>query len=205
MKKGKFLKIRQNYFLQLSVAFLAAILLIMVSIVLFEDIQLDNTMLIYNIFGNLTLVGFIFSYNLTKKHLRSQLEVGKTRKQIFLNYIVNILITLIVALFLVAYYIFIYKQIIKNTSTITQLFDMKKLLFLPLIFLLVSSLGFMLGIIQIKKKIFYLLFTAIITGLVIIVIYYSIAYYINIILLIIVFIAIPINYLLIINYQIKEK
>src|SRR5690554_6242701 len=125
MKKGKFLKIRQNYFLQLSVAFLAAILLIMVSIVLFEDIQLDNTMLIYNIFGNLTLVGFIFSYNLTKKHLRSQLEVGKTRKQIFLNYIVNILITLIVALFLVAYYIFIYKQIIKNTSTITQLFDMK--------------------------------------------------------------------------------
>ncbi|MCK9536163.1 MAG: hypothetical protein M0R05_01020 [Bacilli bacterium] len=205
MKKEFFLKIWHNYFFQLGLAFVSALFLIMVAIVLFEDIDLDNTMLIYNIFGTLTLVGFIYSYNLTKKHLRSKLEVGITRKQIYRNYFVNIMITLIVALFLVAYYMFVYKKVIKNTLTILQLFDFKKMLFLPLVFLLVSFIGFVFGIIQIKRKVFYLLFTVIVMGLIIVVIYFSIAYFINLILLAAVLIMGMINYLLIINYRIKEK
>ena len=62
MKYEKYHRLTQNYFAQLVVAFVSALLLIMTAIVLFEDIDLDNTMLIYNIYGTLALVGFIYSY-----------------------------------------------------------------------------------------------------------------------------------------------
>ncbi|MDI9507806.1 MAG: hypothetical protein WBL47_05995 [Bacilli bacterium] len=202
MKYEKYHRLTQNYFAQLVVAFVSALLLIMTAIVLFEDIDLDNTMLIYNIYGTLALVGFIYSYNLTKKHLRSELEVGVTRKRIYRNYLFNTLISLMISLFLVAYYMFIYKKVIRNTLTLPQLFDFKKIIFLPLIYLLISFSGFILGIIQMRKKVFYVLFSIVVSGLVLIIIYLSITYYVNMALLLAVLILAVINYFLIANYRV---
>jgi hypothetical protein len=202
MKNGKFYRITHNYYAQLAAAVVSALFLIMAATVLFEDINLDNTMLIYNIFGTLTMVGFIFSYNLTKKHLRSELEAGVTRKRVYRNYLVNTFIVLAVSLFIAAYYMFIYKTIIKNTLTLLEIFDFRKIVFLPLIFLLISFSGFILGLIQMRKRFFYTLFIAFVCGLVLIIIYLSITYYINIILLAAVIMLIVINYFLIANYRI---
>ena len=86
--------------------------------------------------------------------------------------------------------------------TLPQLFDFKKIIFLPLIYLLISFSGFILGIIQMRKKVFYVLFSIVVSGLVLIIIYLSITYYVNMALLLAVLILAVINYFLIANYRV---
>lgn len=206
MKKQKILKIWNNYYVQLFIAFLLTLLLISVAILFIEEINLDNTILIYNIFGTLALVAFISGYNSTKKGMKTQLEFGITRKKIYINHILDTLVIVTVSIALVFYYMYVYiRAIHSNLYFFASHFNVPGMIFLPLTFLFTAAAGFTFGIVQIKAKTFYPLFVIAVTGLIFIAIKYSYMYMINIILAVLILIIGFINYLLVNNYCIKEK
>lgn len=182
--------------------FVLALVLIMVSIVLFEDIKLDNSILIMNIFGTLSLIGFLYSYALTKKNMYKDLSLGYTRKEIFVKYMKNILLVLGIAIVLVGYYILIYILVINHESRILSLFDFRLITLLPLIFLSLSFLGFLLGLLKLKRRFFYSLATVLCSGIAVLLIFYSTAYLFNGLLLMFVVLLGFADYLLMINYKI---
>ena len=205
MKRDKLLTLWNNYYIQLLIVVLSAVLLIIISIVLLEDIDFDNRMLIYNIFGSLTLVGFLHSYNSIKKGLKTQLEIGITRKEIFQKYIINMIVTSLVSIGLVVFYMYVYARVIVNTLQLFASFDLAKMLFLPIVFLLASSFGFTLGILRTKKTIVYSMFVVLIIALVYIIVHAEINYLINLILGIFIIIIGITNYFLVNNYLIRKR
>lgn len=200
--KDKWNKFTSNFSVKLISVIVLALFLIMVSIVLFEDVGLDNSILIYNIFGTISLIGFLYSYALTKKNIRVDFGMGVTRKQIYKSYLKNTLLVLFISLFLVAYYILIFKIVIMKNISLNKFFDMRILIFLPLIFLSLSFLGFFLGIMKIHSGFVYSLIALITTIIVLVIIYLTIAYFLNLILLLIVLGLGFLNYYLIKNYDI---
>ena len=200
--KDKWNKFTRNFSVKLISVIVLALFLIMVSIVLFEDVGLDNSILIYNIFGTISLIGFLYSYALTKKNIRVDFGMGVTRKQIYKSYLKNTLLVLFISLFLVAYYILIFKIVIMKNISLNKFFDMRILIFLPLIFLSLSFLGFFLGIMKIHSGFVYSLIALITTIIVLVIIYLTIAYFLNLILLLIVLGLGFLNYYLIKNYDI---
>jgi predicted acyltransferase len=115
MTKDRFKKLMNNYYFQLFWVIIIALILIMISIVLVEDIDMDNRIFRFNLFGTLALIGFLYSYSLTKKNIRNDLSVGMTRKETYLSYLKNVFIALFVAQFFVIYYMVIYKIVINLT------------------------------------------------------------------------------------------
>jgi len=202
MSEKKYKRFLENNKTRLVLVIVSALILIMISIVLFEDIDLDNTILVYNIFGTLALIGFLYSYSLTKKNIKNDLCVGITRKEIYKSYLRNIMICLVVSILLVIYYMVIYKLVINVNTSIFSLFDIEEILFLPLIFLALSFFGFFLGMVQMRKKIFYLLFLCTNTIIVVFVIYFNMEYYLDLILLGFVLTLLILNYRLIKKYDI---
>lgn len=200
--KDKWNKLTSNFSVKLISVIVLALLLIMVSIVLFEDVGLDNSILIYNIFGTISLIGFLYSYALTKKNIRIDFGIGVTRKQIYKSYLKNILVVLLISLFLVAYYILIFKIVIVKNISLNKYFDMRILIFLPLIFLSLSFLGFFLGMMKIHSGLVYSLIALITTVIVLVIIYLTVAYFLNLILFIIVLGLGFLNYYLIKTYDI---
>lgn len=200
--KDKWNKFTSNFSVKLISVIVLALLLIMVSIVLFEDVGLDNSILIYNIFGTISLIGFLYSYALTKKNIRIDFGIGVTRKQIYKSYLKNILVVLLISLFLVAYYILIFKIVIVKNISLNKYFDIRILIFLPLIFLSLSFLGFFLGMMKIHSGLVYSLIALITTVIVLVIIYLTVAYFLNLILFIIVLGLGFLNYYLIKTYDI---
>lgn len=191
MIKNKFKDLFKNYYIQIFTFSLLTLTLILVSIVLFEDIALDNIILIRNIFGTLAIIGFLYSYDLSHRRLRNDLEMGLTRKEVYKAYIIQVAISLFVACFIVTYYMLIYSYVIK------QPFNIKDILILPVIFLGLSFLGFFLGIYKMRKRIFYILSGTLIVGIVLIITNFGMPYFVDIILLTLVIILGVVNYLLI--------
>ena len=194
--KSKYENIFNNYYVQLITVFVLALALILVSIVLFEDIDLDNIILIRNIFGTLAISGFLYSYDLSRRRFRNDLQMGLTRKKIYKTYLFQVFISLVVASFLVIYYMLIYRHVIRET------FDIKEILSLPILFLILSFLGFFLGMFKMKKNYVYLIFSLLTISIVLIISYYSIAYFLDIIILTLVIILGVINYYLIMKKKI---
>lgn len=154
------MKSKENKFLEhptvkLISIIILTLLLIMIALILFEDVGLDNSMLIYNIFGTLALVSFLYSFHTTSKKLYNDLCLGTTRKEFYIKYLKNIILVLFIALFFVAYYILSYWLIIPTNTPIFEIFDLKTLIYLPTLFLGLSFFGFLLGIIKLKRKFFY--------------------------------------------------
>src|SRR5690554_6160371 len=88
------------------------LLLIMVSLILFEDLDLDSSLLIYNIYGTISLVSFLYSFHTANKKLFNDLSLGISRKNVYKRYLKNVFFVLLVSIFFVLYYIFAYKYII---------------------------------------------------------------------------------------------
>lgn len=195
MKKNHFTKFINNDFVKLATVIIAAIFLITISIILFDDIQFDNHILIFAIFGTVALAGFLYSFALTRKNVWIRLSFGITRKEIYKNYLKNSLIALLISIFLAAYYMVIYNLVY------AEVFDLREVVFLPLIYLILSFLGFFLGIFKMNRSIFYSLAVFIIVCLVLIIIYYTITNWLNYTLLGFAILFGGINYLLFMKYK----
>lgn len=201
MKKNHFTKFINNDFVKLATVIIAAIFLITISIILFDDIQFDNRILIFAIFGTVALAGFLYSFALTRKNVWIRLSFGITRKEIYKNYLKNSLIALLISIFLAAYYMVIYNLVYFHQVSIAEVFDLREVVFLPLIYLILSFLGFFLGIFKMNRSIFYSLAVFIIVCLVLIIIYYTITNWLNYTLLGFAILFGGINYLLFMKYK----
>lgn len=196
------LKILESSLAKLIGIIILTLLLIFVSIILFEDVGLDNSMLIYNIFGTLTLVSFLYSFHTTSKKLYNELSLGITRKEFYKNYLKNISIVLLVSIFFVIYYMIIYKLIIGTNNSLSTSFDIKKVIYLPMTFLTLSFFGFFLGIMKMRRSFFYTLVIIITTIVVLIVTYMSIKQLYNILLGLIVISLGVLDYILVKNVDV---
>ncbi|HEY8396152.1 MAG TPA: hypothetical protein VIK96_05170 [Bacilli bacterium] len=186
---------------KLVAVIISALFLITVSIILFNDIAFDNRILIYALFGTIALTGFLYSFALSGKNAWIRLSFGITRKEIYKNYIKNSILCLIVSIFLAAYYMVIYNLVYKHNLMITKVFDLREVVFLPLIYLILSFLGFFLGIFKMNRNLFYTLTGIIVTCLVLIIIFYTIAYWLNFVLLGFAILFGLVNYLLFMKYK----
>lgn len=195
--KDKITNFFNNANVKMVLILLGTLLLIMVSIILFADVGLDNTMLIYNIFGTLALVGFLYSFHITKRKLYSDLALGRTRKQFFYIYLKNIFFVLGIASFLVVYYILVYKLIIDTGLPLLAIFDFKKIISLPAGFIALSFLGFTLGILKMNSGLFYTLASIIAIISTLSIIYISFEYLLSIVIVVFTLILGGINYCLI--------
>lgn len=184
--KEKQIKILNNPTVKLISIIILTLLLIMVSIILFEDMDLNSSMLIYNIYGTLILVSFLYSFHTTSKKLYIDLSLGVSRKDFYKKYLKNIIFVLIISLFFVAYYILAYKLIIGLNKPIFDEFRLQILIYLPIIFLSLSFLGFALGIVKMKRRFFYTIVFVVSVLVVISVMYLTIVYLFNIFLSVIV-------------------
>jgi len=181
---------------------LLTFLLILVSIILFEDLGLNNSILIYNIFGTLALISFLFSFHTTSRKLYNELSLGVSRKEFYIKYLKNIGFVLILSLAFIIYYLFIYKLIIDDNIPLLESFDLGKLIYLPMVFLSLSFLGFLLGILKMRKTFFYTLVIIITTLIVVSIIYISIKNLFNILLGLIVILLGVFNYFLVKNVDV---
>jgi hypothetical protein len=186
----------KNYYVQLTLFFLLALFLILVSIVFLEDIGADSDILIYNIFGTLAFSGLLFSFHLSKTKIRQLAQAGKTRADIYKDYMLRLIVSVGVSVLLVAYYIVLFK------IYVNEQFDYDKILFLPMMTLFLSLLGFLLGMIRMKTVWLYVLFGILLGGLALIVIYFQIGYYLDLALLLGVLILSGVCYRLIIRKNI---
>lgn len=182
MKNEKLTNFLNRDVVKLIMVIFCILVLIFVSIVLFEDIDLDKRIIIYNIFGILALAGFLYSYSLTKKNTPLKLSMGITRKTIYFNYLKNTIISLFISLFIAVYYMLIYNLVLYGKFSILEVFDIREVVFLPMVYLVLSALGFFLGIYKLQSKIFYILSVLITVGLVLVIIYFSVAYWLTLVL-----------------------
>ncbi|MGD9605416.1 MAG: hypothetical protein AB7V00_04610 [Bacilli bacterium] len=166
-----------HYFVLVSIYFILALMLILFSVIFLDDIKAPSNILIYNIFGTLAILGYWESYQLGKKKLRLALSVGITRKQAFAKYIFRLLLSLGLSILLVGYYILIFKLYVN------QYFDYSKVIFLPLVTVILSLLGFLEGLLHFKFVGVMIILGLISFGLIAIIIFVSIPFYFDIILL----------------------
>lgn len=195
-------KLLENPTIKLIGIILLTFLLILVSIILFEDLGLNNSILIYNIFGTLALISFLFSFHTTSRKLYNELSLGVSRKEFYIKYLKNIGFVLILSLAFIIYYLFIYKLIIDDNIPLLESFDLGKLIYLPMVFLSLSFLGFLLGILKMRKTFFYTLAIIITTLIVVSIIYISIKNLFNIFLGLIVILLGVFNYFLVKNVDV---
>lgn len=166
-KEKKELKLIENPTFKLISIIILTLVLILIAIILFDDVGLDQSMLIYNIFGTLTLIGFLYSFQMASNKLYNALSFGVSRKKYYLAYLKNIVFVLLIALLFGVYYIFIYKLIIDTNVVIFVLFDLNRIIYLPTLFLSLSFLGFLFGIAKMKRGYLYLLAILITTAVVV--------------------------------------
>lgn len=182
MKNEKLTNFLNKDIVKLIAVIFSILLLILISVILFEDIDLDNRILIYNIFGTLALAGFLYSYSLTKKNTPLKLSMGITRKTIYLGYLKNTIFSLLISLFIAVFYMLIYNLVIYKKFSILEVFDLREVVFLPMVYLILSSLGFFLGVYKLQSKIFYSLSVLIAVILVLVIIFFGVAYWLTIVL-----------------------
>lgn len=186
----------KNYYVQLTLFFLLALFLILVSIVFLEDIGADSDILIYNLFGTLAFSGLLYSFHLSKTKLRQLTQAGKTRADIYKDYLLRLGASLGFSVLLVVYYIVLFK------IYVNQQFDYEKILFLPMMALFLSLVGFLLGMLKMKRLWLYVFFGILLGGLSLAVIKLPITYYFDISLLLGVLILAGVGYRLIIRKNI---
>lgn len=201
MKKETFKKITNHEAFKLAAVILSALFLITVSIILFDDIAFDNRIFIYVLFGTIALTGFLYSFSLTGKNTWVMLSFGTTRKEIYKKYLLDSLLALLVSVLLAAYYMIIYYLVYYHYLLITEVFDFHEVAFLPLVYLMLSFLGFFLGMVKMNRNVFYVLSGAIVVALVLVIIYYSIANWLNYLLLGCAFLFGLANYFLFMKYK----
>jgi hypothetical protein len=182
MKQSKLNEYFERPLAKLVATIVLTLILILISLILFEDLDLDPSMLIYNIYGTIALVSFLYSFYTTNKKLYNDLSLGVNRKSFYIRYLKNIFFVLGISLFFIAYYILLYKFIIGDNKPIFAEFKLEILIYLSTIFLSLSFLGFLLGILKMKRGIFYTLAIIITTLIVLSLIYLTILYLLSILL-----------------------
>ena len=176
-----------RYYVLVTIYFLLALALILFAVLFLDDIQAPTDMLIYNIFGTLAILGYLQSYHFTLKKMKMSLAIGNTRKQIYQRYLLRLLISLGLSILLVVYYIIIFKLYVN------QYFDYSKIIFLPLVTVILSLLGFFEGLLRFKFYWMLAILTLIVGGLAWVVISIPIPYYWDGILLIVATLFVFIN------------
>jgi hypothetical protein len=183
-----------NYAVQLGLFFILALFLILVSVIFLEDIKAPSDILVYNIFGTLGIAGFLHSFQLANKKLWLYLAIGKTRKQVYYQYLGRIVLSLGLSLFLVGYYILIFKLYVN------QYFDYSKMFFLPLVSITLALVGFLIGLLRVKHLWVNIGLGLAICGLTLIIYFLEIVYYWDILLLVLAGALAGFNY-----YLVKHK
>ncbi|MCK9471020.1 MAG: hypothetical protein WC006_02990 [Bacilli bacterium] len=195
-------KFFENEIVKLVSIIILTLLLIMVSLILFEDLDLDPSLLIYNIYGTLSLVSFLYSYHSSSKRLYNDLSLGISRRNVYKIYLKNIFFVLLVSLFFVSFYIFSYQFIIGGSRPLFDEFKIEIIVYLTSIFLSLSLFGFLLGILKLKRGFFYSIVLVITVMVVLSIIYYTIIYLLSILLGIIVIGLGILNYIILKNIKI---
>ncbi|HHZ11305.1 MAG TPA: hypothetical protein GYA05_01185 [Acholeplasmataceae bacterium] len=201
MKKEIYKRIINSEAWKLAAVIIAALFLITVSIILFDDIAFDNRIFIYALFGTIALTGFLYSFSLTGKEAWMRLSFGVTRKAIYRKYILNSFLSLVVSVFLAAYYMVIYYLVYDHDLLITEVFNFREVVFLPLVYLALSFLGFFLGMCKMNRNIFYTLTGIIVVSLSVVVIYFSITNWMNYLLLAFSIVFGMVNYFFFMKYK----
>ena len=166
-----------RYVVILVLYFLLALVLILFSVLFLDDIKAPSNMLIYNIFGTLALLGYWQSYQLTSKKLRWSLAIGKTRRQIYNRYLKRLALSLGLSSLLVVYYIFVFKWYVNRS------FNYSNIIFLPIVTLFLSLLGFLEGLLRLNSKVALLVLILLFGGVIAIVLLLPIPYYGNLVVL----------------------
>lgn len=200
--KIKDIKFFEHPTVKLVSIIILTLLLIMVSLILFEDLDLNPSMLIYNIYGTIALVSFLYSFHTASKKLYNDLSLGISRKQVYKRYLKNTFFVLLISMFFVGYYIFSYRVIIGGSTPVFEEFKLEVLIYLTSIFLSLSFLGFQLGILKMKSGFFYSIVVVIIVLVVLSIVYLTIIYLLSILLGIVVIALGIVNYLLLKNIKV---
>lgn len=173
-------KLIDNPVVQLILVIILSFFIMGLLLILYKDLELDKSFVVYCLLGVLSIVGLIFSYNLAYKKVYNYLYFGITRKEFFYKFLYNLLISFAILLFLIVFYMFGYMFIYEPTTSILDIFQIQNFIFLLVMFVIFSSFGFMFGILKIKRWLFYIISSLIILTTAFIIYQGYIKYYYNI-------------------------
>ncbi len=173
-------KLIDNPVVQLILVIILSFFIMGLLLILYKDLELDKSFVVYCLLGVLSIVGLIFSYNLAYKKVYNYLYFGITRKEFFYKFLYNLLISFAILLFLIVFYVFGYMFIYEPTTSILDIFQIQNFIFLLVMFVIFSSFGFMFGILKIKRWLFYIISSLIILTTAFIIYQGYIKYYYNI-------------------------
>lgn len=173
-------KLIDNPIVQLILVIILSFFIMGLLLILYKDLELDKSFVVYCLLGVLSIVGLIFSYNLAYKKVYNYLYFGITRKEFFYKFLYNLLISFAILLFLIVFYMFGYMFIYEPTTSILDIFQIQNFIFLLVMFVIFSSFGFMFGILKIKRWLFYIISSLIILTTAFIIYQGYIKYYYNI-------------------------
>lgn len=173
-------KLIDNPVVQLILVIILSFFIMGLLLILYKDLELDKSFVVYCLLGVLSIVGLIFSYNLAYKKIYNYLYFGITRKEFFYKFLYNLLISFAILLFLIVFYMLGYMFIYEPTTSILDIFQIQNFIFLLVMFVIFSSFGFMFGILKIKRWLFYIISSLIILTTAFIIYQGYIKYYYNI-------------------------
>lgn len=171
-------------------------------LILNDNLGLESNVILYNILGSLSLMGFLYSYNLSKRTIKTYLDFGINRREFFRKYLLNVLFMLGIMILFIAVYILVYELVFAFDISFLEMFKIWDLVFLLLVFLLTSFLGLLLGTFKLNIWLLYVIIIVVAAGLLFVFLRLDVDWLINLISLVFISLLLMGDYLLIKNIKI---
>ena len=208
MKRKKIEGFFESYYFQLVLVIVIIAVLMLMAIVLMKYINKGNQILetydfIKSIYLSVILAGVAYSYSQGSRGFRFQLYFGKTRKEIYFETLKNVLQVIIVCTFLAFLYISIDRYFSNVDISILKIFKEEGLLFMLLLALFFSLVGFLLGLLKMNPRVAFVSEMIVAIGLFILLGIFHGSGLVNLILVLMILSLIGVNYLLVEKVKIK--
>lgn len=171
-------------------------------LILNDNLGLESNVILYNILGSLSLMGFLYSHNLSKRTIKTYLDFGINRREFFRKYLLNVLLMLGIMILFIAVYILVYELVFAFDISFLEMFKIWDLVFLLLVFLLTSFLGLLLGTFKLNIWLLYVIIIVVAAGLLFVFLRLDVDWLINLISLVFISLLLMGDYLLIKNIKI---
>lgn len=171
-------------------------------LILNDNLGLESNVILYNILGSLSLMGFLYSHNLSKRTIKTYLDFGINRREFFRKYLLNVLFMLGIMILFIAVYILVYELVFAFDISFLEIFKIWDLVFLLLVFLLTSFLGLLLGTFKLNIWLLYVIIIVVAAGLLFVFLRLDVDWLINLISLVFISLLLIGDYLLIKNIKI---
>lgn len=196
-------KILNNFYVKNVLLVLLIILIMFVQMLYAQEFELEKNIIIKALYITTCLGAMVYGFITTRYFTLNQLSFGKTRKEIYFDYLKRVLIILVYVLMITITYIVLY-LIIYQENHFHQLFKSSRTLYYISCYLLFSSIGYFQGIFKLKTWIFVLITFILTICLMLLLVLRMVNIWISLIIFIIALSFLVVNYILINNLNIKE-